>query len=318
MVIRASKCLKIIRAVYQACDRIQNSLTATARSEQYNVTGRRRAIFENLSTPLAFMVGFSASTAICREKDDDITTSDSPEEQEQSDSDDGGQYHTAQWRVFTDRGRDLVRDKKYSEAEKFLVKAHHHAVLGFGCDDPHVASAKQNLAELYRLTKQYDKAGPLYEESVQMLFKNYGSKDIRVAFALHNIAGLYLAQHELETAADYYQRSLQVKLAAVGPGHTETSNTLFHLAEVRWLQGRHELAIQLATKSLGACGWSESCDFCVDIQRLGEYVENLLSYSPSVSFFIPCRFYKRSNGRHECVQTPNASTSRDVAASKKA
>lgn len=38
------------------------------------------------------------------------------------------------------------------------------ATQGFGPDDPHVAAARQNLAELYRVSRQYELAGPLYEE----------------------------------------------------------------------------------------------------------------------------------------------------------
>ena len=160
-------------------------------------------------------------------------------------------YATAKWRIFTDRSRDLVNQKRFDEAEKLLQEAVVLAERGFGDGTPHVASAKQNLAELYRLRKEYGKAAPLYEDAIKILTENYGTKDIRVAFALHNIAGFYLAQYELEKAAHYYEQALQVKLAAVGPGHTETSNTLFHLAEVRWMQGNVETAIRLAKQSLG-------------------------------------------------------------------
>lgn len=35
---------------------------------------------------------------------------------------------------------------------------------GFGEDDPHVASACNNLAEFYRLRRQFDLAEPLYQQ----------------------------------------------------------------------------------------------------------------------------------------------------------
>lgn len=173
-------------------------------------------------------------------------------EEEQENKDSAKEYHTAQWRVFTDQARDLVRQKKYDQAHAYLEKAVEKAVKGFGADDPHVASAKQNLAELYRLTKQYDKAAPLYDDAIHILMQHYGMSDIRVAFALHNIAGFYLAQHDLDKAEEYYQRSLQVKLAAVGPGHTETSSTLFHLSEVYWMKGEQEKAIEYGSKAVDA------------------------------------------------------------------
>jgi tetratricopeptide (TPR) repeat protein len=162
------------------------------------------------------------------------------------------EYDTAQWRVYTDRAKELVRQKKYDEAQKYLEKAVGHAERGFGLSDPHVASAKQNLAELYRLTKQYEKAAPLYDEALAILIDNYGTSDIRVAFALHNVAGFYLAQQKLDKAEEYYLQSLHVKLASVGPGHTETSNTMFHLSELYWMKGDKDKSIEYSGKALDA------------------------------------------------------------------
>ena len=36
---------------------------------------------------------------------------------------------------------------------------------GFGEDDPHMASACNNLAEFYRIRRQYDEAEPLYKQA---------------------------------------------------------------------------------------------------------------------------------------------------------
>lgn len=170
-----------------------------------------------------------------------------PAPQETPQSNDG----TAQWRVFTDIARDLVREKRYDEAERYLLRALDAAKRGFGIDDPHVASACQNLAELYRLQQKYDLAAPLYDQALGILAEAYGPKDIRVAFALHNVAGFHYAQRSLDKAAQCYEQALQVKLTSVGPGHMETSNTLYHLGEVRWAQGRKEEGIRLARQSLG-------------------------------------------------------------------
>jgi hypothetical protein len=39
------------------------------------------------------------------------------------------------------------------------------AAQGFGPNDPHVASAANNLAEFYRLRRRYDEAEPLYKQA---------------------------------------------------------------------------------------------------------------------------------------------------------
>lgn len=71
---------------------------------------------------------------------------------------------TAQWRVFTDVGRELVHQGRHTEAESFFLRALEAARAGFGPEDAHVASACNNLAEFYRLRRQFDKAEPLYRE----------------------------------------------------------------------------------------------------------------------------------------------------------
>jgi tetratricopeptide (TPR) repeat protein len=163
-----------------------------------------------------------------------------------------GNEGTAQWRVFTDMARDLARQGQQEDAERYLKRALEAAKKGFGDTDPHVASACQNLAECYRIQKKYDLAGPLYDQALAILGESYGPRDIRVAFALHNVAGYYFAQKNWDKASQYYEQALQVKIASVGPGHTETSNTQFHLAEVRWAQGKRKEAINLAKQSLDA------------------------------------------------------------------
>lgn len=172
-----------------------------------------------------------------------------PEDQRRLDST-KNEYDTAQWRIYTDRAHELARQHNYQEAQVFLCKALHHAEKGFGETDPHVASAKQNLAELYRLMKQFDKAAPLYEDAIGILKKTYGTRDIRLAFALHNVAGFYMIQRQYMKAEEYYMQSLQVKLEAVGPGHTETINTMFHLSEIYWAQHKYAEAVEYATKAL--------------------------------------------------------------------
>lgn len=57
-----------------------------------------------------------------------------------------------------------VVQKKLVEAEGYLKKALQEARAGFGEDDPHVAGACNNLAELHRLKKEFPEAEALYQE----------------------------------------------------------------------------------------------------------------------------------------------------------
>ncbi|ERM95869.1 hypothetical protein AMTR_s00060p00127160 [Amborella trichopoda] len=113
--------------------------------------------------------------------------------------------HTSKWRVFTDKGRELFLQGKLDEAEHYFILALQEAKDGFGERDPHVASACNNLAELYRIRKEFEKAEPLYLEAIDILDKSLGCDDIRVGFAFHNLGGFYLLQGKLEQARMCYE-----------------------------------------------------------------------------------------------------------------
>jgi hypothetical protein len=53
---------------------------------------------------------------------------------------------------------------RYAEAERRFREAVAEARLGFPPGDPHIPSALHYLAELYRNTRRYAEAQPLYEE----------------------------------------------------------------------------------------------------------------------------------------------------------
>ena len=61
---------------------------------------------------------------------------------------------------------------KLADAERYLRRALDEARAGFGPSDSHVAAALNNLAELYRLKRQYDDAVPLYEEALTVLVRD--------------------------------------------------------------------------------------------------------------------------------------------------
>ncbi|GLU10642.1 hypothetical protein SLE2022_274290 [Rubroshorea leprosula] len=148
--------------------------------------------------------------------------------------------HTAKWRIFTDLGRDFFIKGKLEEAEKFFLSAIQEAKEGFGERDPHVASACNNLAELYRVQKALDKAEPLYLSAISILEETYGPNDIRVAFAFHNLGKFYLMQRKLEESRRCYERALKIKGRVQGLSHEDYAETMYHLGMVMYLQGNEK------------------------------------------------------------------------------
>ncbi|CAH1428287.1 unnamed protein product [Lactuca virosa] len=67
------------------------------------------------------------------------------------------------------RRLDIIYCFLILDAERLFVGALQEAKEGFGERDPHVASACNNLAELYRVKKAFDKAEPLYLNAISIL-----------------------------------------------------------------------------------------------------------------------------------------------------
>ncbi|KAG8488249.1 hypothetical protein CXB51_018304 [Gossypium anomalum] len=151
----------------------------------------------------------------------------------------------------------VISNGKLEEAEKFFLSAIQEAKEGFGERDPHVASACNNLAELYRVKKAFDKAEPLYLEAIRILEEAFGSEDIRVGVALHNLGQFYLVQRKLEEARVCYE----IKGRVLGRGSADYADTMYHLGTVLFLQGRlndSEVVIQDSIRVLEESGQGES------------------------------------------------------------
>ncbi|XP_073278815.1 uncharacterized protein [Primulina huaijiensis] len=187
--------------------------------------------------------------------------------------------HTSKWRVFTDSGRDFFMQGKFEQAEKFFVSALQEAIEGFGESDPHVASACNNLAELYRIKKDFDKAEPLYMKAIHILEESFGPDDVRVGAAFHNLGQFFLVQRELEKARGCYEKKRRV----LGETNTDYADTMYHLgtmyvksnqfaeAEILLRKILHMLELSKGWKSLGTVVAAER--LALTLQSLGQLSE---------------------------------------------
>ncbi|KAM7515873.1 hypothetical protein LguiA_005456 [Lonicera macranthoides] len=177
--------------------------------------------------------------------------------------------HTSKWRVFTDNGRELFSQGKLEDAERLFQAALKEAKEGFGARDPHVASACNNLAELYRIRKTFDKAEPLYLEAINILEESYGPDDIRVGAALHNLGKFYLVQRKLEEARVCYE----IKRRVLGENHIDYADTMYHLGTLLHLQGKErdsEALIQDSIRILEEGGQGESTTYIRRLRYLAQ------------------------------------------------
>lgn len=115
------------------------------------------------------------------------------------------QHNSSSKSLFAERSlalnKNVASQGDLRRAERFLKLALDEAKQGFGPDDPHVAAAAQNLAELYRISSQHDLAGPLYEEVSNHHSSLHG--------ALHNHACLVKVQPTLLKRPQHFVHSAQ-------------------------------------------------------------------------------------------------------------
>ena len=134
--------------------------------------------------------------------------------------------------MYTDIGRDLSSRGRHEEAGVYLRRALVEAKAGFGDRDPHVAAARNNLAELYRLQKRWDEAEGLYADAAAALERHYGPGHPAAATATHNLAGCKLARGDHRGAYNTYAAAAKKKAESLGKQHPDYAATLFHMAEV--------------------------------------------------------------------------------------
>ena len=180
---------------------------------------------------------------------------------------------TAQWRVYTDVARDLSSRGDLEAAGVYLRRALAEAKAGFGEDDPHVAAARNNLAELYRLQRRFDEAEKLYAVAAAALEKHYGPSHPAAGAAVHNLAGCKLSRGDFAGAYAAYAEAAAKKAEALGPNHPDYAATLFHMAEAKRAGGEYRAAatlLEASVRVLDASGQGESAVACRRMERLAQ------------------------------------------------
>ena len=180
---------------------------------------------------------------------------------------------TARWRVYTDVARDLSSRGDLEAAGVYLRRALAEAEAGFGETDPHVAAARNNLAELYRLQSRFDEAEKLYAVAAAALERHYGAAHPAAGAAVHNLAGCKLSRGDFAGAYRAYADAAAKKKEALGANHPDVATTLFHAAEAKRAGGEYAAAaalLEASVRVLDASGQGESAVACRRLERLAQ------------------------------------------------
>jgi tetratricopeptide (TPR) repeat protein len=127
----------------------------------------------------------------------------------------------------------LYNQGRYSEAIPLAQRTLAIVEKALGPDHPNVATALNNLADLYRAQGRYPDAETLYKRSLAIREKALGPDDLNVALSLNNLAGLYLTQGRYADVEALFKRSLAIREKALGPDHPDVAQSLNNAIPMR-------------------------------------------------------------------------------------
>ncbi|MBA4078453.1 MAG: hypothetical protein C0508_25715, partial [Cyanobacteria bacterium PR.023] len=131
----------------------------------------------------------------------------------------------AEFDRYDKAGTEAYEHGKYAEAETLFSKGLKAAGQS-GLDQLEVATAQNNLAEVYRAQAKYSKAEPLYKNSLTIREQALGPNHPTVATSLNNLALLYVTQGRYAQAESLFKRSLTIVEKTLGPNHLDVLKSL--------------------------------------------------------------------------------------------
>ena len=173
---------------------------------------------------------------------------------------------------------ELHRSGKFAEAIPLAQRALVIWEKQLGPHHRNVATALNNLANLYRDQGRYVDAEQLHKRSLAIREKALGPSHVDVAQSLNNLANLYRDQGRYADAEPLYERSLAIRRKALRPDHPDIAASLNSLASLYRDQGRYADAEPLYKRSLAiyekALG-SDHRDVARPLATIGEEVQHL-------------------------------------------
>jgi CHAT domain-containing protein/Tfp pilus assembly protein PilF len=145
----------------------------------------------------------------------------------------------------------LLRTGKYDEAITLGERALKIREKTLEPQHPEVATALNNLAEVYRPKGDYDRAERLYQRALENWEKSLGPEHPNVAAALNNLAIVQHERGDLVKAEQLYQRALKIWERSLGPDHLDVATSLNNLAVINHNRGDLAKAEQLYQRALG-------------------------------------------------------------------
>jgi len=120
--------------------------------------------------------------------------------------------------------------------------------------DPQIASALNNLGELYTAKKDYKAGIEVYLRVLQIHEEVFGREDVNLVFMLDRLAVLHYAAGAFRETENAYKRMLALREKTHGADSTQVAQSLFALGEFYRARKQLELALDNYKRSLSLYG----------------------------------------------------------------
>ena len=87
----------------------------------------------------------------------------------------------------------------------------------------------KDLAELYELMKEYDRALPLFESALEMTKLEYGDQHPMTGMRLNQLAELYESREQHDRALPLFESALEISRSGLSDLHNAASMSLYNL-----------------------------------------------------------------------------------------
>ena len=146
-------------------------------------------------------------------------------------------------------GNASYQSGNYPDARQSYEAAYQEA-LKFGTETTQVATALNNLAEVYRLLGNFSKAEEFVAYALHVQRKLLGDDHIEVATVLNNLGNIRLQQQNIEGAIEALTSSLTIYDRTLPSNHPEIAMAANNLGRAHQALGRHAQAQYLHERAL--------------------------------------------------------------------
>ena len=141
------------------------------------------------------------------------------------------------WDNLNQKGVSAFKESRYTEAEKYFVRAVDVAE-NFSQDDLRINFSLNQLAEIYRIQSKYIEAEQVLKQLLEIYKKQSGPEHINVALTLNNLAVNLRMQEKYEEAETSLKEAIEILEKSLGHDHSLVSGLLAHYAYLLDKMGR--------------------------------------------------------------------------------